>query len=89
MINAEVWPPLYTPFIQLLSLQNFFTSWHLIFNPVPRLCHNQTHPSKDWFVAQKPPKTNTAPACARIVSPPHTGQFYYEIHSGPKKIKKI
>ena len=39
VINAEVWPPLYTPFNQLLSLQNFFTSWPLKFNPVLRLCH--------------------------------------------------
>ena len=37
VINAEVWPPLYTPFNQLLSLQNFFTSWPLKFNPVLRL----------------------------------------------------
>ena len=22
------------------------------------------------------------------ITPPHTGQFYYEIHSGPKKIEK-
>ena len=39
VINPEVWPPPYIPFNQPLSLQNFFTSWPLKFNPVPRPCH--------------------------------------------------
>ena len=39
VISPEVWPPPYTPSNEMLSLQTFFTSWHLKFNPVLRPCH--------------------------------------------------